>query len=331
MSARRLTDRAWLCFGLIVGAATLLSLPPAHGEDGNALVIVNGRPISRKAVVDMLMETRGLEIMQQMITLELAKQETRRRGLKVTEADVQEQLRRAINEIVPTTDANDAPLTDEGQRQALLTVLHQRCLTMPEFELAMRRNAHLRKAIEVDFTVSEKTLREEFARTHGEKVEVRHIQVAANDTRALHEALDLLGRNVDFAQVARQVSANPVTAANGGLMEPFTFTAPDEEVPAALREVAFSLAPGEVSAPTLTGKMIHILKLERRISPAGVRFENVRADVERRLRDRVVRQKMNEMITRLFAEARIRVLDPKLKREFEALLQDFSSGTRATP
>ena len=47
-------------------------------------------------------------------------------------------------------------------------------------------------------------LREEFARLHGEKVEVRHIQVA--DVSGLHEALNQLEKGADFAQVARAVS-----------------------------------------------------------------------------------------------------------------------------
>lgn len=324
-----LTRKGWRTAAAgLLAALVPLAAPLAAGET-DPLVIVNGRELSRKKVVDLLMEVRGLEVMQQLITLELAKQETRRLGIEVTDADVQEQFRRAVDEIAPATDANSVPLDEAGKRRALETVLQQRCLTMPEFMIAMERNAHLRKAVEKDFQVDEATLREEFARTHGEKVEVRHIQVPASDTAALHEALDLLGRGVDFAEVARRVSTNPRTAARGGLMTPFTFN--DEAIPAALREVAFSLSPGEVSAPTLTGKYLHILKLERRIPPADVRFEDVRDEVERQLRERVIREKMNALITRLFQQAKIRVLDRKLRRRFEELLKEYSAETGALP
>ncbi len=333
MSALVAVGRRSMWGAALVALPGMIWLLPARAaaQDGDAIVIVNGQPIPRRKVVDLLMETRGLEIMQQVIAVELAKQETRRRGLQVTEADVEAQYRRALDEIVPGSDADNVPLTREAKERALQTILQQRCLTMPEFMLAMERNAHLRKAAEQEFRVTEATLREEFARRYGEKVEVRHIQLPASDTRALHEALDDLGRNVDFAEVARRLSVNRETAERGGLLTPFAFNAPDEEVPAALREVAFGLAPGQVSAPTLTDRMIHILKLERRIAPEGVQFEDVRGEVEGRLRERVLQQNMNALISELFQKAKINVLDRGLKREYEALLDQFSQEAGGMP
>ena len=320
------------CFAAVVGIAAILTLPvpPAHGGGNGTLVIVNERPLSRQKIVDVLMDSYGLRIMQQLVFLELAKQETRRLGLTVSEADVREQLNRAIEDIAPGTNAHDAGLNTDAKRQALEGFLELRCLTMTEFMVAMERNAHLRKAVETDFRVDEATLREEFARIYGEKVEVRHIQVEATDTPRLHEVLDLLSHpDADFAQVARQLSTNPKTAARGGLMEPFTFI--DKKIPTALREVAFSLSIGEVSSSTLTGKMIHILKMERRIPPTDASFEEVRNEVERQLRERVAHQKMNELITKLFEQANIRVLDRKLKREFDQLLKDTAQMQPALP
>ena len=322
MRVRILTNPIGLWSGLITAAliAAMLPMPVAGADnDSGPLVIVNERPISRKKVVDLLMESHGLRMMQQLIALELAKQESRRQKLKVTEADVQEQFRRALEEIAPDRDAKGVTLTQETKRQALEQFLVQKCLTMTEFMIAMERNAHLRKAVEQDIQVDDATLREEFARTYGEKVEVRHIEVNANDTRTLHEVLDLLGRGHDFAEVARQLSINPESAARGGLLEPFTFI--DKLVPPLLRDVAFSLTPGETSNPTLVGERIHILKLERRIPPEDARFEDVRDKVERRLRERVIRQKMEELVTKLLREASIRVMDRRLKREFEDLLK----------
>lgn len=313
-------------FALLLG----ISCPvPASAEDGDALAIINGQPISRKQVMDKLVETHGLPVLQQMIALDLARQETQRRGLQVTPADVQAQFDSALQEIVPASDAQGVTLSPESKQQALQNILQQRCLTMPEFMMAMERNAHLRKLVEADFAVDEPTLHEEFARLYGEKVEVRHIQVSAGDTRALNEALDLLSRGIDFAEVAQRISMNQDTAARGGLMEPFTFT--DKDIPAALRDYAFSLSVGQVSAPLQTGQYVHILKLERRLPPPDAKFEDVRQDVERQLRNRVEHKKMNEMITRLFQQAKIRVLDPRLKGDFEKLLDDFKTGRATAP
>jgi foldase protein PrsA len=313
----------------LVAALLPAALGPALADDGDALVIVNGQPISRQKVVDVLMDTHGLQIMQQVIALELAKQETRRLGIQISAADVEEQYRRAVEEIAPTRDATGVTLSEEQKRQALEKVLRDKCLSLGEFRVAMERNAHLRKVADQGFHVDEATLREEFARTRGEKAEVRHIVVHANDKRTLQEALDRLNQGEDFAEVARRLSTNPETAARGGLMEPFTFT--DKEVPPAVREVVFALRPGQVSNPTAVGELIHVFKLERRIPPEDVRFEDVREQVEAELRERVVRQKMGELMTKIFDQAKIRVLDPKLKREFDEMLKQRGGVQSATP
>jgi peptidyl-prolyl cis-trans isomerase C len=316
---------------VVVIAAALWPVAPATADDGDALAIVNGRPISQKKINELLMEAYGLRMLQQVIALDLARQETHRRGLEVTADDVQAQYRQALKELAPRSDTPGAELGDAELEKVLDRMLREKCLTRPEFMLAMERNAHLRKAAESTFEVSEATLREEFARTYGAKVEVRHIAVAANDTRTLHEVIDRLGKGDDFATVARDLSANRQTGAEGGLLPAFTFTERESVVPATLREVAFQLAPGEVSSPTLVGEMIHILKLERRIPPENVRFEDVRDKVEATLRERVVRQKMGELMDKIFREAEIRILDRRLKREFDAALEEQAGARPPSP
>lgn len=306
--------------GLAALIAICLLPAPTYAADGDALVIVNERPISKKQVADKLFEAYGLRMMQQMIVLELAKQETRNRGLTVSDADIQSQYQVALDEIVPKTDATGTSLSEADKTNALLKVLNDKCLTLPEYMIAMERNAHLRKAVEGDVQVTDETLREEFARTRGEKVQIRRITVPLSDRRALNQIVDRLARGDDFGDVARELSADAGTASDGGLMPPFAFS--DDEIPAAIRELAFSLKAGERSTPTLVGSMIHLIQIERRIPPSDAQFEQERDKVEHEVRERVIRQRMNELMTRLFQQARIRVLDPQLRREYEQMLKD---------
>ncbi len=299
----------------------------ARGEDGDAIVIVNGHPISKSEMTAVLLEGYGLRVMQQLIALELVKEETARLGIRVTPADVDAEFRSAVEKIAPPTDAAGQRLGEEEKRQSLDFLLQQKNLTLVEFKLAMERNAHLRKIVERDLRVDEATLREEFARQHGEKVEVRHIQIETIES--LHTALDLLSKGTDFAQVARQVSTNQETAAEGGLMKPFAFN--DETLAPVLREAAFTMKPGEVSKPIRVGRWWHILKLERRIPPEDAKFEDVRDQVEQALRDRVVPQKMNALVVELFRKAEVRVLDRSLKQKYEELLKQNAAGQPAQP
>jgi len=297
-------------------AATLLA-GNVHA-DGDAFVIVNGRPITRQQVEDTLMEAHGLSITQQLIVLELAKQETKRRGLEVTPADIDAEFQHSLDQMLPQTDAENA-VSKDNQLQALRIVLEQKNISMVEFMIGMERNAHLRKAVRQELRINETTLREEFARTHGEKVVVRHIQISLSDSAALNRALDLLSQEKDFAEVARQLSQTPEAAARGGEMAPFTFA--DKQIPPALREAAFALRPGEVSAPIRVERRFHILKLERRIPPQNVRFEDVRDEVEGRLLERVVPRQMGQLAQGLFQNAKIRILDPNVRKEYEEMLK----------
>jgi foldase protein PrsA len=296
---------------------TAILLAGSVYADGDAFVIVNGQPISRAQVVDALIEAHGLAVTQQLIVLELAKQETKRRGLEVTPADIDAEFQRSLDQMLPTTDGGDT-VSKDNQLQALKLVLEQKNISITEFMIGMERNAHLRKAVRQGLHVNEATLREEFARTHGEKVVVRHIQTAVSDSGRLNQALDLLSQGKDFAEVARQLSQNPETAARGGEMAPFTFA--DEQIPPALREAAFSLQPGEVSAPIRVEQRFHILKLERRVPPQSARFEDVRHEVEGRLLERIVPRQMGQLAQELFRNAKIRILDPRIRKEYEELL-----------
>lgn len=313
----------WTAGALLVAlAGGVLLPPPAHAGDGDAIAIVNGRPISKRRLTDVLMDAYGLQVMQQLIVLELAKEQTRKLGISVTEGDVDAEFTRALQLIAPEISRDGKALDQGEKRQALDFLLQQKGISLAEFMIGMERNAHLRKVVERDFRVGDATLREEFARNYGEKVEVRHIQIEVGDRETLHEVLMQLSDGVDFAAVARRHSQNATTAARGGLMEPFAFNAPDELVAPVIREKAFSMAPGEVSTmPIRVARWWHLLKLERRIQPVDAQFEHVRDEVTRSLRERVIPEKMNELVTELFQRAQIRVLDRDLKHKFEKLLE----------
>jgi foldase protein PrsA len=306
--------------GVLIGGLLCAAVcgAAARAQDGDAIVIVNGRPITRQAMLEKLLEAHGLQMMQQLVVLELAREETARLKLRVSPDDIDHEFQRALATIAPQTDAEGHTLNDTEKRQSLDMLLQQKGLTFTEFMLGMERNAHLRKVVEQRIRIDEATLREEFARLYGEKVEVRHIQVG--DVNGLHEALNRLDKGEDFAAVARAVSQNKETAANAGLLPAFAFN--DDTVAPVLREAAFAMKPGEVSKPIRVAQWWHILKLERRVTPEHARFEEVRGEVERALRDRVIPQEMNKLVTSLFQKAEIRVLDANLKQKFDKLMRE---------
>jgi parvulin-like peptidyl-prolyl isomerase len=155
---------------------------------------------------------------------------------------------------------------------------------------------------------------------------VRHIQIPAKDAGLLNEATARLARGEPFEEVARALSQNPDSAGRGGEMDPFTFD--DATIPPLLREAAFSLKPGEVSSPLRTDAMCHILKLERRIEPEGVRLEDVRDKVETQLRERELTESFQRLMQELYERANVQVLDRRLKDDFEKARRQQAAAQR---
>lgn len=288
----------------------------AWAADGDALAIVNGRPLSRPQVVDALIEAHGLQMMQQLIVLELVKEEARRAKITVTAGDIDREYQRALEKIAPAQDAGGKPLTADEKEQTLDRLLQQNCLSRLEFRIGMERNAYLRKLVAGEVNITDGTLREEFARQNGEKVQVRVILVEQNDKNRLNEVLNLLAKGTDFAEVAKRASAD--TSILGG-KETLEFTFDDPEVAPVLREAAFSLKPNEHVGPISLGRWLFFLRLEKRIPPTGLKFEDVRDQVRTQLEERVFPRLMNEKIMGLYQKADIRVLDATLKPQFEKL------------
>jgi len=316
------TDHAGIMVVLVVALAAALP-STAQADDGDAVALVNGHPIAREELVDILIEAHGVDVLQQLIILRAAKQETRKRGLRVTPGDVDAEFQSALDRIAENAGMSPNEATEQNKREALRQVLDERGVSLAEFMIGMERNAHLRRLVETDLRITEETLREEFARRYGARVHIRHIQIDQRDNRGLNQALELLARGSDFADVARQLSKNPETAARGGEMEPFTFD--DPEIPPAIRETAFALKQGGVSSPVLAGQFFHILKLERRIPADRARFEDKRAEVEKSLRERAIPQAMAKLAVELFKEAKISVLDSNLRAQYQEFLERGSS------
>lgn len=318
--------------GVIAFAAitlpTLVGLLPARADDGDAVALVNGHPVAREELIKLLKEAHGVEMLQQLIILQVAKQEARNRQLRVTPADVEAEFRMSLDRIAEQAGMLPAEATEKNKRDALQQVLDERGISIAEFMIGMERNAYLRKLVEKDLLITEETLREQFARMYGERVVVRHIQVPQNDSRTLNHALDLLARGAEFEAVARELSVNAQTAVRGGEMEPFAFT--DESIPPALRETAFSLKEGGVSSPVLAGQYFHILKLLRRIPSDKARYEDKREEVAADVREKALPQAMARLAIELFQQAKIKVLDEDLRKPYQEFL-DRGGRNRMQP
>jgi peptidyl-prolyl cis-trans isomerase D len=129
--------------------------------------------------------------------------------------------------------------------------------------------------------------KEEFYRD--EQMRARHILLklppeanADEDARVRAEAEAIRQRieaGEDFATVAQQVSQDPASAEQGGDLGFFKRGA----MVKAFEEVAFTLQPGDVSAPVRTDFGYHLIKVEERQEAGYQSLEAVRVELTQRL------------------------------------------------
>jgi len=279
---------------------------------GRAVATVNGRPIERKVLLRTLVAARGLPMLQQMILRESAKAEAARLGRTVS----REQIDREYDITLQASHFNGKDieaLTPARREQLLEEWTRTRGVAREELAIAMERQAYLRAIVGDQIEITEEMLQAEFKRKHGEKVEVRHIQLAAQ--RVYSQIVQRLGRGDRFKDLVAEYSQNALSRERQGLLPPFA--AEDPSVPAIFAEVAFQLTPGDVSNPIEAEGSYHVLKLERRIPAEDVAFDAVSETLRANLMARLVTERMEQISRRLLLGAKIEIHDRVLSAQYD--------------
>jgi parvulin-like peptidyl-prolyl isomerase len=281
-----------------------------------AVAIVNGETIGRARLVDMLIDSHGISVLEQLILLTAARQRAEKLSITLTAADIKAAEEDALRRIAaPVGNPEGLPLDLAAAERLLEDFLRLKGLSRTEWACRMEQRAYLSRIAQAEvgkMEITEAMLKDEYALAYGERVQIRHIQAATHN--AINRAAELLATK-PFEQVAAELSENPITREQGGLMPPFTRH--DGAVPPLVREKAFTMNVGETSVPLREGAWYHIIRVERKFPASGVGFENVEPQTLRqRLTDRLVRQRTDELDSELFQSARIQIRDPRLEKQF---------------
>jgi foldase protein PrsA len=288
------------------------------------LATVGNREIKYSQIREPLMKGHGLSVLLYVVQLELARAEAERRGVKLGEKDFKAETDATLVQMFPEAKPED-------HERLLGQLLQQQKLTRADFELVMATNAHLRAiaSTQIPREIKDETLREAFNIRYGETVRVRHI--ACSNLQEVAEAQKRLAAGAGFEAVARELSRNPRTAPLGGELPPFSRASQD--VAPSFKDAAFALKEGEVSDPVQAESMFHLIKLERRIAPKAIRFEDVReslkADLTRLTLDAAVKEFRQTLADQ--ARATLDIKDPILAEQWKARVLDSDRATPATP
>ncbi|MCH7838877.1 MAG: peptidylprolyl isomerase, partial [Planctomycetes bacterium] len=186
----------------------------------------------------MLLRTHGPAVLEQLIGLEAALAAAAENGIRITDADVEAETERSLRNLSnPLSSVTDGDMDRETAERLLDRVLTQRNISREVFRVVMRRNALLRRIVQSQLHVTDQQLRDEYERAYGERVQVRHIQLATPAEAA--RVQERLANGGNFVELAKLHSANQITAQRGGLLD--SFSRREDMLASHFRDVAFAL------------------------------------------------------------------------------------------
>lgn len=300
--------------------AALLSLtqdsanraPDHTPEPPRIIARVNGDPILRDRLTDVLIDAFGLDTLELLIRVELARNRATGQGLSVTAEDVRAEYDRALREVSsPVLLAEESAFDRESAERVLGAMLHRNRVSQTQFMIRMEQNAWLRKLAEREAEVKDDMLAAEHKRAYGERVRIRHAQL--DSLAEVSEVRERLAAGEDFELLVRKYSRNEVTAAAGGLLPAFSRY---DDVPPLLRDAAFALNEGQVSNPIYEGGAYHMIRLERRFPASAVSAELVKDELRERVHRRMVGERMRQLAAELFDNATIEITDSGMLHRF---------------
>jgi parvulin-like peptidyl-prolyl isomerase len=269
----------------------LLQLDPT-AEDQQFLVEYVQRQIE-----SLQSQQSGLpyQVSEDMIDDRLIRQESERRGITVSEQELQDEIERQFGFVRNPPTPTPTPIT------ATVTITTTPVpttapMTAEEFEknygdyvVAMRNNAKLTEAAFRDLFAQslyrdrlQEGLGEEVPTTE-EQVHARHILVETEEEA--QQVIERLQAGEDFAALAGELSTDP--GSEGGDLGWF----PRGQMVPEFEEAVFALQPGEISDPVQTSFGYHIIELLER-------------DAERLLEEYALQQRKSTALSDWLEEAR---------------------------
>ena len=262
-----------------------------------------GRPIPAEQRDEVY---RGM--LEQMIGLRLLKQETQRRQVTATEAELDEAMKQ-----VRAQFPNDA---------AFQEALKSQKMTIDELRKETRSNVLISKMLDQEITpkltvkpsdVSAFYEKNPDKFQQPESIRASHVLIAvpqnadaAARQKARAKAEDVLKQakaGADFGKLAETYS-NDASKSHGGDLGYF----PKGQMVPAFEAAAFALQPGQLSAVVESPFGYHIIKLTDRKPPHTVPFGEVSGRIEQFLQQELRTSKTREFVEGLKAKGKVEVL-----------------------
>ena len=272
--------------------------PAKRKQMPDVAALVNGQPIAIDDLATECIVRHGQEVLEGTISREVLEQACEKRGVKITDADLDAEIARAaLDGAAPKPDGSPdvaAWLKLVEESQGVPASVYRRDVVWP--------SAALKKLAGDKVQVSEDDLRKGFEANYGPRV--RCLAVVLDNFRRAQQVFDLArsdNTSENFAELAGQYSVEPGSQALRGEIPPIKKFGGQPEI----EKEAFSLRPGELSGIIQVGGHFVILRCEGYTTPVDVEFAEVRDEIYRHIREKKLRLAMADYFEKLQGAAAV--------------------------
>jgi parvulin-like peptidyl-prolyl isomerase len=257
----------------------------------DAAATINGRPIALAGLQEDCIARHGIEVLDGEINRLLLTQEMARRGVTVSEADLDAEIARAAESYAMTVE--DWLKRVQTEDNVSIEIY---------FRDAVWPSVALKKLVADSVQVTDDDLEKGFIANYGERVIVQAI-VLGNDREAQKVWEMARHENTEkfFGELAQQYSVEPTSRAMFGQVPPIAKFSGQPK----LEEEAFKLGPGELSGLIYAGEQIVILRCKGRTKPEVIDFEAVRGELHKDILEKKQRLEMAKLFDQLKETAQI--------------------------
>ncbi|MBA3483210.1 MAG: peptidylprolyl isomerase [Pirellulales bacterium] len=264
----------------------------------DVVATVNGDRITMQELGNECLLRHGEEVLEGEISRTLLEQAIQAANVKVTQEDLDAEMRHGAELAGVVDKAGNADLA-----KWIETVTTEQGITKEQYERdSVWPSAALKKLTAGDVKVDEADIAKSFEANFGERVRCRAI-VLGNQRRA-QEVWDKARRNPSvefFGDLAAEYSVEPSSKALRGEVPPLGRHGGQPQ----LEEVSFQLQDGQLSGIIQVGDKFIILRCEGRTERMDVDLDTVRNDLQRDIFEKKLRMAMGQKFEEMNAQARV--------------------------
>jgi parvulin-like peptidyl-prolyl isomerase len=271
--------------------------PAARQKWPGVAALVYDTEISMRELADDCLARHGQEVLDGVIGHKVVELECRKRGIAITEKDIDREIARAAMMGV-TAKKDGSPDVD-----AWLKLIRKRGISLDVYRHDLVwTSVALKRLVGDKIEVTDDDLKKGYEANYGERV--RCLAIVLNEQRRAQQVWEMARKNNTseyFGKLAGQYSVEPGSQSLAGEVPPIRKYGGQK----LLEDEAFQLKPGELSGVIQVGDKFIILRCEGRTKPLGFKFAEVRDEIYQELHEKKLQIAMQERFDALQEAATI--------------------------